>query len=116
MKEFITQLLGGITIIQFMVFLALGVAGLTLNIIWDISRRKPCSPSSPQKFFISYWFKDNWKRLIISFVFLPLVVLLFNEITGGELNRLNAFYAGFSADALAELIKRRSFIGSDAIK
>ena len=101
---------------QFLAFLCYAFGGLVLNVVMDIAKRKPCSPSSPQTFSIKYWFKDNWKRLIVSFAFLPLTVVLFDKITGNELNHLNAFYAGFSADALAELLKRRSFIGSNAVK
>lgn len=116
MKEFIEHLLNGIPPIHFAVFLVYAFGGLVLNVILDIAKRKPCSATSPEKISPSYWFHDNWKRLIVSFMFLPLVVILFGQLTGGEINNLNAFYAGFSADALAELLKRRSFIGSAAIK
>lgn len=112
MKEFISLLFNGLSMIQLIVFMIYGFGGLLLNVIFDICKRDPMSPNSPIKMNIRYWWKDNWRRLIVSIVLLPLAIILFNQIMGSEINQMNAFFAGFSADAIAEIIKRRSFIGT----
>jgi len=111
MKEFFYLLFNGITPIQFCVFMFYATGGLLLNLLFDICGRRPESLTSPKKFSIKYWFNDNWKRILISFILLPIIIILFSEIMGNEINIGNAFFAGFSSDAIANLLKRRSLIG-----
>lgn len=116
MKEYITFLLNGLTIVEFLVFMTYAYGGLVLNLIFDVLQRKPLSPESPIFFSFKYFFKDNWKRLIMSVMLIPIVILLFKQLMGSEINYLSAFLLGWASDGVSNLIKRRSSIFNTEVK
>lgn len=105
-----TELLGNLSVVSFQVYLIYAYFGVILNVISDIIRRKPDSSSSPKKFTFQYWWEDNWRRLLISIVLVPIAVLVAEEFMDSPLTKLEALGIGLAAEHLLELIKRKTKI------
>lgn len=108
MKHFIELLLNGMEPVMFLVFLVYAYMGFAFNLGIDILSRDPKSPTSPVRFSASYWWQDNKKRVIISIVLMPILVIVGKLLTGMDMNILNAFLLGWSGDALSNLLKKKS--------
>lgn len=66
--------------------------------------------TNPQKFNLVYWFRDNYKRLILNLI-LILVALRFTEqITGFHQGGFSAFFIGFFNDKLAEFLQNKGIL------
>jgi hypothetical protein len=109
-SEFVKTFMNGMAVGVFFAYMAWALIGLVLNLVIDIVRRKPQSPDSPVKFSWKYWWADNWCRILIAVILIPVITLLFNFIMGVQLNLLSAFYIGWTGDQIAELLKRKGAI------
>ena len=88
-------------------FLIWGYIGLVLSLLVDIVRNKE-KIKRLGGFSPSFWFQDNFVRMISSII-VVLVGCLFSEDLLGIKGNLGAFAAGFITDKLIEmLIKFRS--------
>ena len=103
-------LLNGLTPDQFWAFIIIAYFGLVVNVAVDVAKRKPESRTSPKDFEWEHFFQDNWRRLLVSILFVPAGILLFTYITGTELNLGNAFMIGFAVDKLVEVLKHKKIV------
>jgi hypothetical protein len=81
--------------------------GMVINMVSDVLRRKPDSVSSPRYISVSYWWKDNYKRLILSIILVPVIVIVYSEAFTTEITILGAIGLGFASDHLLEIVKRK---------
>lgn len=106
------MLLNGIDPIQFVVYIIIAYAGMILNMISDVTRRKPDSITSPTALSFSYWFNDNKARLMRSFITIPIGIIFFNDVAGIEISNLGALMIGLSSDHIWEILKRKNIINN----
>lgn len=107
-KESIMDIiLGGMEFNYFMAMLLFALVGTVVNVVLDVQKRDKPSKYSPEKFSISYWFKDNWRRLVATIILIPVVMLASVEFMGVELTKGVAFGIGFGADKLIEIAKHK---------
>lgn len=109
-NQFHSALLNGIPFTLFLVYMIYGIFGIIGNMFSDVVRRVPESKCSPKKFSIGYWWSDNWRRVVTSLIFLPLLIIGCNDIFGWEITNFKAFCIGLGADHGAEIMKRKNFI------
>ena len=108
--EFTEIMLGGLTWKLFFVYWGYALMGFGINLIVDVLHRKPESPNSFYKFDLAYWWVDNWRRLIISFILLPFAVVFGECITGSIMNVYIAFMLGYGSDTLLVILKKKNVI------
>lgn len=110
--KFSEELLGGIPIQSFAVYMIYAYLGMALNLFSDIIRRDPNSATSPEKFELSYWLEENWRRLAIALVLVPVAIVFCKDFMDIDISRLSALLIGLSSDHLLEILKRRNIIKS----
>lgn len=99
--------MGNMNIMYFWVYLIWAYIGMVINLVFELNKRKPSSEKSPKKFDGKYYISDNWKRLIIAVILVPISILTFGGLFGMEITNDRAMLLGLGADALAEIYKRR---------
>ena len=107
MKELGIEMFGNISIYSFIAFTFWGFLGVLLNIIVELFKRKPNSPTSPYKFSTKYWFKDNMERIIPTLLLIPVISLLGDKLVSIQLDNGYMFIIGYSADVVFEVLKRK---------
>jgi len=114
MNEFLNLILAGATPIEMFSYVGFAYLGLLLNLGVDTYKRKPDSLNSPVKFSCAYWWVDNKRRIILSCILIPIVVLLANTCNGmlnmGVMNIATAFFIGWSGDGISVLLKNKGVI------
>jgi hypothetical protein len=107
MDQFLENFMGGMEPVIFFVYLVWAYIGMIINLIAELSKRKPESKSSPKKLSGSYYFNDNWKRVLIAMFLIPVSILVFGGLFGMEITNDRALMLGLGADMLAEIYKRK---------
>lgn len=98
-----------------MFFLLLGAL---LRKIVRLHQRKPSSHSSPRKFHLAYWLRDNWADMAIGFIIAfvlvrfpaiyiePAAKALFPSIPADEILLVGSLLVGFCIDIVAERLSK----------
>ena len=106
MKEFINIILDGIQPVYFWVYYFMAFLGMVTYLIIDLWNRNIVSERSPINFDWRFWIKDNYLRVILTLFLSPIVILLFQEITGVGITIMGAFVLGLSMDLVISQIKK----------
>lgn len=115
MKEFLNLILNNIEPITFLAYLLYAFVGFILNLLFDILRRKPESKKSPYEWDWSYWWVDNWRRIVWTVTLLPFAIVFSKFISGTDMNIYLAFMTGWGADTITNILKRRGLIKGKSI-
>lgn len=88
-------------------FIAWGFAALGLFLSWllHIKGRNKDSDSTPRKFSLLFFLKDNILRIITSVLMIAIVMRFGSEIFGIESIIYSGFLAGFFLDKLSQKLK-----------
>ncbi len=90
--------------------------GALIRKIIRLQQRKPSSASSPRKFYINYWLRDNWADMAIGFLIAVVVVRfpfmylepvasrLFPSIPPEELLLAGSVVVGYGIDKVSEYL------------
>ena len=101
-------LLEGMSIILFISFLIYSYLGILVNMLVEFMKRKPLSPSSPNKPDFKYYWKDNKVRIFIALILSPIAIILCKNLINIEISNMVAFFIGYCSDQIAEMIKRKT--------
>ena len=107
----ITELiLGGICLNTFLASLFFAMVGVTISLLVHANSRDQATTDSPVTF--KWWFllKDNWKRILLSFIMIIVTLRFVKELTGLDLNMFVSLCVGLVYDKLAEYLKSKSDI------
>jgi hypothetical protein len=114
MKELVNFILGNATPTMIMAYVICAYVGLIVNAVIDILQRKPESPNSPHQFDWAYWWADNKRRLLLSIILIPFIVILGNSAGSllelSSMNITTAFLIGWSGDGISVLLKKKGFV------
>lgn len=106
MKEFISIIMDGMQPVYFWVYYFFAFLGLVTYLIIDLWNRNVASERSPVKFSWSFWIKDNYLRVILTLVIVPIAIIMFQEVMGTGITYLGAFILGLATDALISTFKK----------
>jgi len=106
----IKEILGTDTGQAFLILLFFSAIGVTLSLLLHASNRDQQAPSTPVKF--SFWFliKDNWKRILTSFLLIYIAIRFTPELFGVQITSFWALAIGLCLDKLAQWIKEKTNI------
>lgn len=109
---FTSRVLGGLSPLDFLVFLFFACMGLFLSLLVEVFRvRKKIALSGG--FQMGYWWSRNWLRLIISFFVIICGLLLSQTFLGvalltmGQVSNGIVFTFGFSTDKVLEIFIKK---------
>lgn len=106
MKEFISIILEGMQPVYFWVYYFMAFLGLIAYLIIDLWNRNVVSERSPLNFDWKFWIKDNWLRALLTLLLSPIVIILFEQITGSGISMMGAFTVGFTMDGIIAQIQK----------
>jgi len=114
-KEVLRMIIGEIPITMFIVYLFWAYVGMVCYLLVDIYKRDKDSLTSPVKFDVKYWFRDNQMRLLVSAIIIPIILIFYKQISNyfeysGELSNFFALLIGFNIDVLIDMLKRKGTI------
>ena len=106
MKEFISIIMDGMQPVYFWVYYFFAFLGLVTYLIIDLWNRNVSSERSPVQFSWSFWIKDNYLRVILTLVIVPIAIIMFQEVMGTGITYLGVFILGLATDALISTFKK----------
>lgn len=107
MEELLTRLFGEYTIIDLIVFLWFMVLGYIYRALDETTLRNKESRNTPKKWSWVFWFKDNWRRYIVTIIATYIIFRFYLEIIGHELTEFEAFMIGLTGDNIGNSAKQR---------
>jgi hypothetical protein len=106
-NDFWLLLLNNINPVKFIVLYIYGLIGIISAFMLDLfGKWKKIKQKGGFKF--SYWFEDNWARLILSLFILFVGIVTTSELVGTEPSVYNALLTGLSTDKVIKTFLRRS--------
>ncbi|HPC09448.1 MAG TPA: hypothetical protein PLN85_00040 [archaeon] len=117
MKELIRVLFGDYTWIQLFGYGWFFLVGYFLYSLVETTGRDIHSKNTPKKWNWKFWFYDNWKRYLSTFLSTYILFRFYNEVSGHEFGYFDAVSLGLIGDGIGATLKRRTkSIGADRKK
>lgn len=107
MEEFKLAVFGAYSWGQLFGFTWFFILGYILYALDETADRDKKSPKTPDKWSWRFWFFDNWRRYIATFIFTYLFFRFFSEITVREISNFECTVYGMMGDGLATRVKAR---------
>ena len=107
MEEIILRIFGGYTIIDLVVFTWFILIGYIIKAWDETTLRDKKSKHTPENWSWKFWFKDNWRRYIVTFLSTYIFFRFYVEFVGHELTEIEAFMIGLIGDNIGASAKGR---------
>jgi hypothetical protein len=107
MNEFFEIIFGTHTSVQifgFAWFLMIGYVIYGLN---ETNNRDKLSVKTPIKWSWMFWFKDNWRRYLVTFLSTYVIFRFYVEFVGHELTNFEALMLGLIGDGIGATVKKK---------
>lgn len=109
-KKFTSEFLGGLDLITFLALFVWALIGMVINLLSDMTRRNKQSPKTPEKVSGKFYWQDNWRRIALSVLLIPIAIVGCKEVFGVEVSPATAFGIGFGSDHIMEILKRKGIL------
>jgi hypothetical protein len=107
MIEFLKHIFGNYNLIQMLSFGWFFLIGYLIYGLTETSGRDPQSKNTPFKWKWRFWFKDNWRRYLITILTTYVMFRFYIEIVGHEFTDFEALMMGLIGDGIAATLKKR---------
>ena len=107
MSEIFEVIFGAYTWVQifgFTWFLAIGYIIYGLN---ETSERDKLSTRTPKKWKWKFWFSDNWRRYLVTFLSTYVMFRFYIEFVGHEFTYFEALMMGLIGDGIGATAKKK---------
>lgn len=108
--DILTDLLGSLTLVNYIVAFIFVLLTLIVKWIWKTVDSVKNDNKTPKKFSWSFWFEDNIKHKLLSFIgnlIAVFILLRFSiEIIGVSFSYILAVGIGFALDAYVDKLKK----------
>lgn len=84
-----------------------GVIGLIISLLLNAAHRNPVAPTTPLKFHVWFMIVDNYKRIVLSFLLIFVVVRFYNEIFNEPISPWLSLLAGLGLDKISQYLKTK---------
>jgi len=107
MGEFFTILFGEYSVAQLMAFVVFFIIGYIIYGLIETTGRDKLSQKTPRKWSWKFWFKDNWRRYLLTILCSYVLFRFYSEISGHPFGYFNSITLGLLGDGAATTIKKR---------
>jgi len=83
------------------------IIGYIIYGLTETSGRNITSPNTPRKWSWKFWFLDNWRRYIVTFLCSYVLFRFYTEFSGHTFGNFDAVTLGLIGDGIAATIKGR---------
>jgi len=113
MKEFISLLIGNISVPMFAALFIFAMIGTAINLLLHVNSRDQNSPNTPVAFSFKFMLWDNWKRIVSSLLLIFVVIRFMGvffeiDVKNQEFYLVGALLVGFVFDKLSEVLKQKT--------
>lgn len=102
-----SEIMGTLTGDQFFASLLFAIIGLVISLLLQANSRDIRSENTPVHFSYTFLIRDNFRRILLSFLLIIVTIRFFQELTGKELTMFWALGIGLGLDKISELLKNR---------
>ena len=88
-------------------FLWFFIIGYVIYGLTETTGRDPYSKSTPFKWKWKFWFKDNWRRYLVTILTTYVMFRFYIEIVGHEFTDFEALTMGLIGDGISATLKKR---------
>jgi len=115
MDEIIKIMFGDYTMIQLFGFIWFFIIGYIAYGLVETSGRDVLCPATPVKWSWKFWFLDNWRRYITTFICSYILFRFSTEISGHPFGNYDSVLMGVMGDGIAATVKKRlaNWIGAN---
>lgn len=107
MEEILLRIFGGYSLIDVIIFSWFILLGYIYRALDETSLRNKESKNTPKQWSWFFWFKDNWRRYVVSIIATYVIFRFYIEIIGHELTDFEAFMIGLTGDNIGNSAKQR---------
>lgn len=107
MNEFFTILFGDHSIAQLMAFVVFFIIGYIIYGLIETTGRDKLSHKTPRRWSWEFWFKDNWRRYLLTILCSYIFFRFYTELSGHPFGNFDAVTLGLLGDGLGATIKKR---------
>ena len=98
---------GAYTWLQVFGFTWFFIIGYLIYGLNEASERDKLSTKTPKKWKWRFWFKDNWRRYLVTFLFTYVFFRFYVEFVGHEFTYFEALMVGLIGDGIGAKVKKR---------
>lgn len=107
-KELSEILFGnGITLTHMLGYVWFFIVGYVIYGLTETSGRDVKSKNTPEKWSWKFWFLDNWRRYITTFLCTYVLFRFYTEMSGHPFGYFDAVTLGLIGDGIAATMKKR---------
>jgi hypothetical protein len=107
MDEFFNIIFGEYSAPELFGFLWFFLIAYIIYGLTEVSGRDKSSPNTPNKFSLKFWFKDNWRRYLVTILCSYMFFKFYMELSGHPFGNFDAVTLGLLGDGAAATIKKR---------
>lgn len=107
MNEFILHVFGDYTIIEIFSFSWFFIVGYVIYGLTEATGRDVKSENTPQIWSWRFWFKDNWKRYLVTILSTYIMFRFYDELSGHIFSDFEALMLGLIGDGIGKTMKDR---------
>lgn len=107
MEEIFLRIFGGYTYVDLIVFGWYMIIGYGIKALDETTLRDKKSKNTPIKWSWNFWFKDNWRRYVVTILSTYIFFRFYVEFIGHELTDIEAFMLGLAGDNVGASAKGR---------
>jgi hypothetical protein len=107
MNEFLKIIFGDFTLIQLLGYAWFFIIGYLIYGLTETTGRNVNSPNTPEKWSWKFWFKDNWRRYLVTILSSYVFFRFYTELSGHPFGYFDAVTLGLIGDGVGATIKKR---------
>ena len=117
MSELFKVIFGNVTSVQLFGYVWFFIIGYLIYGLNETGSRDVYSKNTPVQWSWKFWFKDNWRRYLVT-ILCTYVLYMFNtSLSGNEFSNFDAVSLGLIGDGIGATLKNRTqVIGADRKK
>lgn len=107
MNEIFKIIFGDYTLIQLFGYMWFFIIGYVIHALPEVIVRDKSGINTPAKWNFKFWFKDNWRRYLVTFLSTYIYFRFYIQFAGHPLTDFDAFTIGLIGDGIGALLKSK---------
>jgi hypothetical protein len=107
MNEIFKIIFGDYTFVQLFGYMWFFIIGYVIYALTGVIGRDKSGVNTPAKWNFKFWFKDNWRRYLVTFLSTYIYFRFYIQFVGHPLANFDAFTIGLVGDGIGALLKSK---------
>jgi hypothetical protein len=107
MSELLKIIFGDYTFVQLFGYMWFFIIGYVIYALTGVIGRDKSGVNTPAKWNFKFWFKDNWRRYLVTFLSTYIYFRFYIQFVGHPLANFDAFTIGLVGDGIGALLKSK---------